>query len=103
MVLLLTTPYLLTKSLKGGNRDFAKYELFRYEKNDFIEKQRVLKDGAFLVEFLPEENEDNMDYLYQIKMMAKRCWFLNITLKFNGQKELLLVIQVENQATVKMS
>lgn len=68
-------PYLLTKSLKGGNRDFAKYELFRYEKNDFIEKQRVLKDGAFLVEFLPEENEDNMDYLYQIKMMAKDAGF----------------------------
>lgn len=63
-------PYLLTKSLKGGNRNFAEYELFRYEKNDFVEKQRVLKDGAFLVEFLPEENEDNMEYLYNIKKMA---------------------------------
>ena len=79
-------PYLLTKSLKGGNRNFAEYELFRYEKNDFVEKQRVLKDRAFLVEFLPEENEDNMEYLYKKwqKMLA-----LNIILKSNGQKELL--------------
>lgn len=68
-------PYLLTKSLKGGNRNFAEYELFRYEKNDFVEKQRVLKDGAFLVEFLPEENEDNMEYLYNIKKMAKDAGF----------------------------
>ena len=68
-------PYLLIKSLKGGNRNFAEYELFRYEKNDFVEKQRVLKDGAFLVEFLPEENEDNMEYLYNIKKMAKDAGF----------------------------
>lgn len=68
-------PYLLTKSLKGGNRNFAEYELFRYEKNDFVEKQRVLKDRAFLVEFLPEENEDNMEYLYNIKKMAKDAGF----------------------------
>ena len=68
-------PYSLVKSLKGGNRNFAKYELFRYEQNDFIEKQRVLKEGAFLVEFLPEENEDNMEYLYSIKKMAKDAGF----------------------------
>lgn len=68
-------PYLLTKSLKGGNRNFAEYELFRYEKNDFVEKQRVLKDRAFLVEFLPEENEDNMEYLCNIKKMAKDAGF----------------------------
>lgn len=68
-------PYLLTKSLKGGNRNFAEYELFRYEKNDFVEKQRVLKDRAFLVEFLPKENEDNMEYLYNIKKMAKDAGF----------------------------
>ena len=43
--------------------------------NDFIEKQRVLKEGAFLVEFLPEENEDNMEYLYSIKKMAKDAGF----------------------------
>lgn len=68
-------PYSLVKSLKGGNRNFAKYELFRYEQNDFTEKKRVLKEGAFLVEFLPEENEDNMEYLYSIKKMAKDAGF----------------------------
>lgn len=68
-------PYDLTKQLKGGNRNFATYELFRYEKRDFQEKQRVLKKGAFLVEFLPEENETNYEYLYQIKQMAKDSGF----------------------------
>ena len=63
-------PYLLSKSLKGGNRNFATYELFRYEAKDFFEKQRVLKKGAFLVEFLPQENEQNFEYLYEIKRMA---------------------------------
>lgn len=66
-------PYDLTKQLKGGNRNFAKYELFRYEKKDFEEKQRVLKPGAFLVEFLPEESEINYEYLFNIKQMAKEC------------------------------
>lgn len=63
-------PYALQKSLKGGNRKFADYELFRYNEKDFREKARVLKDGAFDVEFIPEENADNFDYLYQIKKMA---------------------------------
>lgn len=68
-------PYLLNKQLKGGNRNFATYELFRYEQKDFKEKQRVLKKGAFLVEFLPEESETNYEYLYQIKQMAKDSGF----------------------------
>lgn len=68
-------PYDLTKQLKGGNRNFATYELFRYETKDFQEKQRVLKEGAFLVEFLPEENSTNYEYLYQIKQMAKDSGF----------------------------
>lgn len=63
-------PYALNKSLKGGNRKFAEYELFRYTEKDFQEKARVLKDGAFDVEFIPEENADNFEYLYQIKKMA---------------------------------
>lgn len=65
-------PYDLQKALTGGNRKFATFELFRYENNDFKEKQRVLKDGAFLVEFLPEESEVNFEYLYQIKKMAQK-------------------------------
>ena len=66
-------PYALSKSLKGGNRNFAEYELFQYNEKDFQEKQRVLKPGHFLVEFLPEENADNYQYLYQIKEMARKA------------------------------
>lgn len=68
-------PYDLQKSLTGGNRKFATFELFRYESNDFKEKQRVLKEGAFLVEFLPEESEVNFDYLYEIKKLAQENGF----------------------------
>lgn len=68
-------PYLLKSSLKGGNRDFADYELFQYTQKDLDEKFRVLKKGHFLVEFLPEENGDNYNYLYQIKAMAKESGF----------------------------
>lgn len=68
-------PYLLTKSLKGGNRDFASYDLFQYTQQDLDEKFRVLKKGHFLVEFLPEENGDNYEYLYQVKAMAKESGF----------------------------
>lgn len=68
-------PYDLQKALTGGNRKFATFELFRYEIKDFKEKQRVLKEGAFLVEFLPEESEVNFDYLYEIKKMAEKSGF----------------------------
>ena len=66
-------PYDTKKSLKGGNRDFADYELFQYSEKDFAEKQRVLKPGHFLVEFLPEENGDNYEYLYRIKDLARKA------------------------------
>lgn len=68
-------PYDLNKALTGGNRKFASYELFKYNQKDFNEKQRVLKDGAFMVEFLPEESEINFEYLYQIKQMAVNSGF----------------------------
>lgn len=64
-------PYNLQKALTGGNRKFATFELFKYENKDFKEKQRVLKKGAFLVEFLPEESQVNYEYLYEIKRMAQ--------------------------------
>ena len=35
----------------------------------------MLKNGAFLVEFLPEESEINFDYLYEIKKMAQENGF----------------------------
>lgn len=69
-------PYSLDKkSLKGGNRNFADYEGFWYEAEDFIQKARVLKEGGFLVEFLPEESSTNYEYLYSIKQMAKAAGF----------------------------
>lgn len=60
-------------SNKGGNRNFTEYDCFKYTLNDFQQKARVLKEGGFLVEFLPAENENNFEYLYQIKQMAKQC------------------------------
>lgn len=68
-------PYKIDAALKGGNRDFASYELFRYEQKDFDEKCRVLKPGAFLLEFLPEESEANFEYLYEVKKMAIEAGF----------------------------
>ena len=35
-------PYDLAKSLKGGNRNFAEYELFRYEEKDFFKRYNLL-------------------------------------------------------------
>lgn len=64
--------YDLKKSLKGGNRDFAAYECFQYTQEDFDEKYRVLKKGCFLVEFMPEENGENYEYLYQMKKNGER-------------------------------
>ena len=72
-------PYDLAKSLTGGNRKFATYELFKYTQKDFQEKMRVLKEGAFCVEFLPEENEVNYQYLYEIKQMAIKEGFKYFT------------------------
>lgn len=68
-------PYALEKSLKGGNRNFAEYASFLYSEKDMQEKFRVLKNGCFLVEFLPEENGDNFEYIYQVKAMAKKAGF----------------------------
>ena len=68
-------PYDLKKQLKGGNRDFASYSLFQYEQSDFDEKFRVLKEGGFLVEFIPEESEVNFEYLYKIKQFALKSGF----------------------------
>ena len=42
-------PWLDKKSNKGGDRNFATYDCFRYTLDDFREKARVLKDGCFLV------------------------------------------------------
>jgi len=59
------------KANKGGNRKFAEYETFRYEPEDFKAKARVLKEGSYLVEFLPVESATNYKYLYEIKQMAE--------------------------------
>ena len=69
-------PWLDLKSNRGGTRAFATYECFKYTLEDFQEKARVLKDGCFLVEILPAENENNYEYLYQIKQYAKEAGFI---------------------------
>lgn len=61
------------KSNRGGGRKFALYDCFNYTLDDFKEKARVLKDGAFLVEIIPAENESNFKYLYQMKIFAEEC------------------------------
>lgn len=94
--------YSLKKSLKGGNRDFAKYECFQYTQEDFDEKYRVLKKGHFLVEFLPEENGENYGYLYQVKQLAKEAG-LQYYAKVAWKKAVLWQIPGENQKTRKRS
>lgn len=69
-------PYSITSALKGGNRNFAAYDLFQYTLKDFQEKYRVLKPGAFLVEFLPEESAENFEYVTKVKQMAMEVGFL---------------------------
>lgn len=69
-------PWLDMKSNKGGTRAFALYDCFRYTLEDFKEKARVLKQGCFLIEVLPAENENNYEYLFHIKQMAKEAGFL---------------------------
>lgn len=69
-------PWLDLKSNKGGTRAFAVYDCFKYSLEAFKEKARVLKDGCFLVEILPAENENNYEYLYQIKQYAKEAGFI---------------------------
>lgn len=69
-------PWLDLKSNKGGTRAFAEYDCFKYTLEDFKEKARVLKQGCFLVEVLPAENENNYEYLYQIKQYAKEAGFI---------------------------
>ncbi|MBQ7515793.1 MAG: site-specific DNA-methyltransferase [Schwartzia sp.] len=68
-------PWLDIKSNRGGNRFFSRYDCFQYTSDDFKEKARVLKDGCFLVEVLPAENESNYEYLYAIKQYAKQNGF----------------------------
>lgn len=38
-------------------------------------KSILLKPGRFLVEFLPEENGDNYEYLYRVKDLARKAGF----------------------------
>jgi len=69
-------PWLDPISHRGGDRHFAQYDCFRYNIDDFKEKFRILKEGCFLVEFLPAENENNYKYLYDLKCMAESIGLL---------------------------
>ena len=68
-------PYEVSGQLKGGNRDFASYDLFQYSLEDMKAKYRVLKPGCFLVEFLPEESAENFEYVTRVKAMAMEAGF----------------------------
>jgi len=68
-------PWDCSKSNRGGNRSFADYSTFNYVQEDFDAKARVLKDGAYLVEFLPVESEANWRYLAEVKQMAYKAGF----------------------------
>ena len=63
------------KANKGGSRNYANYNVFKYAQADFDAKARVLKDGAYLCEFLPAESGSNWEYLCEIKQMAKKAGF----------------------------
>lgn len=69
-------PWKDEKAHTGGTRHFAAYDCFKYTIEDFKEKSRVLKDGSFLVEMIPAENESNYEYLYELKQMAKEAGLL---------------------------
>lgn len=63
---------------QGGNRSFNdtyKESTFEYTEEDFKEKARVLVDGGFLVEFLPEMKETNWEYLNKILEYASNAGF----------------------------
>jgi site-specific DNA-methyltransferase (adenine-specific) len=68
-------PWVDNLALKGTRKNMAKYDGFLYEFEDFLEKYRVLKDGSFLIENLPQESETNFEYLHQIKKMAIKAGF----------------------------
>lgn len=55
------------KANLGGGRKFALYDCFNYTLEDFKEKARVLKEGSFLVEIIPSENESNFVSCFCIK------------------------------------
>ena len=39
------------------------------------EKYRVMKAGCFMVEFMPEENEENFEYIHKVKELAVKAEF----------------------------
>ena len=79
-------PWLDKKAHKSGNqKNFAEYDAFKYTQEDFDAKARVLKDGAYCIEFIPAESFSNYEYLYEMKQMAKKAG-LNYYAKITWQK-----------------
>lgn len=61
---------------QGTNRSFNSHykdSTFEYSKEDLEEKVRVLKDGGFLVEFMPEMKEGNWEYHFKLLNLAKEA------------------------------
>lgn len=69
-------PWEDSKSHTGWSRSFASsYDCFKYSKEDFEKKYATLKEGGFLVEFLPEKNANNKQYLRDIEDFAEKSGF----------------------------
>lgn len=70
----------------GNNGNLAPYKTFKYTQEDFNAKSRVLREGGYLVEFLPVESATNYLYLQDIKRMAKEAG-LNYYAKVTWRKD----------------
>lgn len=69
-------PWMDKKAHKAGNQaDFVNYDTFQYTLEDFQAKARVLKEGSYLVEFLPVESATNWKYIQSVKNMAIEAGF----------------------------
>jgi site-specific DNA-methyltransferase (adenine-specific) len=77
-VILTDHPYDL-QSLKGGNRNFAEYDKFRYTLADCQEKFRLLNAGTdkpgVAVEFFPSETADNFEYRFEFIQNMQKAGF----------------------------
>lgn len=64
--------------VSGTNRNFNSNYIehtLKYTQDHFNQKARILKEGGFLVEFLPELKENNTGYIAMILDMAKKAGF----------------------------
>lgn len=66
-------PYNIAQGTNRSFNDSYKDSSFEYNEEDFKEKARVLVDGGFLVEFLPEMKESNWQYISKVLEFASQA------------------------------